>query len=185
FWNSGMFAFADNFITEQFKCFAPRVLKPFEKLKQPCARDYTVSKGVKILAAWNGLGAAYKKTEKISFDYAIAEKCANSAMIESNFKWIDIGSWDDYAQLKQWSQLKQRGKNDNEDLTPVFNASSNNCFVDSDIPVALAGADDLIVVIRSGKKGAPASALIVKKGQTQKVKDIVEQIKNNKRDDLL
>jgi mannose-1-phosphate guanylyltransferase/mannose-1-phosphate guanylyltransferase/mannose-6-phosphate isomerase len=57
--------------------------------------------------------------------------------------------------------------------------------VDSDIPVALAGVENLIVVIRSGKNGFPASALITRKGQTQKVRDIVEQIKKSGMTDIL
>ena len=57
--------------------------------------------------------------------------------------------------------------------------------MDSDIPVALAGVEDLIVVIRSGKNGAPATALITRNGQTHKVRDIVEQIKKSGRTELL
>jgi len=40
-------------------------------------------------------------------------------------------------------------------------------------------------VIRSGKNGEKPAALITKKGQTQKVREIVEQIKKTERKDLL
>jgi mannose-1-phosphate guanylyltransferase/mannose-6-phosphate isomerase len=174
FWNSGMFAFNTGFMAEQFRLLAPDVFSPFEKLKKPLKKDFASSKkGVKILNAWNGLETAYKKAKSTSFDYAIAEKCAKTAMIRANFDWIDIGNWEEY--------IKIRGNGKSE----VFCASGDNCYVDSDIPVALAGVDDLIVVIRSGKNGGPASALITRKGQTQKVREIVEQIKNAGKDDLL
>jgi mannose-1-phosphate guanylyltransferase/mannose-1-phosphate guanylyltransferase/mannose-6-phosphate isomerase len=45
--------------------------------------------------------------------------------------------------------------------------------------------EDLIVVIRSGADGGPPVALIAKKGETQGVKDLVEQIKAAGREDLL
>jgi mannose-1-phosphate guanylyltransferase/mannose-1-phosphate guanylyltransferase/mannose-6-phosphate isomerase len=57
--------------------------------------------------------------------------------------------------------------------------------VDTDIPVALCGVRDLIVVVRSGKDGNPPSVLIAKKGESQGVRDIVEQIKAAGRTELL
>jgi mannose-1-phosphate guanylyltransferase/mannose-1-phosphate guanylyltransferase/mannose-6-phosphate isomerase len=173
FWNSGMFAFSAGFMTEQFRLFAPDVFCCFEKLKIPPSSSYKNMKGIQILIKWQGLDAAYRKTKSISFDYAIAEKCRSAVMIRANFNWIDIGNWEEYVNL-----FGSKGAR-------VFSVSSEGCFVDSDIPVALAGVEDLIVVIRGGKNGSPASALITKKGQTQKVRDIVEQIKKSGKTDIL
>jgi len=173
FWNSGMFAFNADFMAEQFRLLCPRVFLPFEKLKKPTPKDFSLSRGVRVLSAWQGLEDAYAKTDAISFDYAIAEKCEKTVMIRANFEWIDIGNWEEYAKIR----------GDGKSL--VFSASAENCYVDSDIPVALAGVEDLIVVIRSGKNGENPAALITRKGQTQKVREIVEQIKKTKRKDLL
>ena len=173
FWNSGMFAFNTGFMEDQFNSLASEVMEPFQKLKEPKSEDYTVSKGIKILSKWKGLEAAYKKAKSISFDYAIAEKCKKTAVVRVNFDWIDIGNWEEYAKISKNSHSE------------VFNAASDDCFVDSDIPVALAGVENMIIVIRSGRNGAPASALITKKGQTQKVRDITDIIKTAGRKDLL
>ena len=173
FWNSGMFAFGTDFVTRQFIEFAPEAFVPFEKLKEPKNEAYTVSRGVQILNNWAGLKAAYNKAKSISFDFAIAEKCKEAVMVRASFGWIDIGNWEEYSRLRE----------NNDSL--VFNSGSENCFVDSDIPVALAGVDGLIVVIRSGKDGKPASALITRKGQTQKVRDVVEIIKSEGKTELL
>jgi len=174
FWNSGMFAFNADFIAQQFHKYAEDVYLPFEKLKEPEKEAYTVTRGVKILNNWKGLKAAYTKVKSISFDYAIAEKCQNTVMVRAAFDWIDIGNWEEY--------IKVCAGNSGKNNSCVFNtqtgdSDSDTCYVDSDIPVALAGVEDLIVVIRSGKNGEPASALITKKGRTQKVKDVVELIK--------
>jgi mannose-1-phosphate guanylyltransferase len=173
-----MFAFNTFFMAEQFYQYAPEVIKCFGKLKPPKPSELTTSRGVKILntqgAAWSGLENAYKNAQSISFDYAIAEKCKKTAMVRTNFEWIDIGNWEEYAKI--------RGKSS----SLVFNLpEESSCFVDSDIPVALAGVEDLIVVIRSGKNGEPATALITKKGQTQKVRDIVDLIKKSGKTSIL
>ena len=173
FWNSGMFAFNAGFMEEQFRLLAPQVYLPFEKLKKPSPEDFPSCRGVKVLSAWRGLEGAYRKTTGISFDYAIVEKCEKTVMIRANFDWIDIGNWEEYVKI--------RSKGGSE----VFSVSAEGCYVDSDIPVALAGVEDLIVIIRSGKNGGPPSALITRRGQTQKVREIVEQIKDRGRKDLL
>jgi uncharacterized protein YifN (PemK superfamily) len=94
-------------------------------------------------------------------------------MIKASFDWNDIGNWEEY--------VKSYNKTD----SLVFSAGRNSCYVDSDIPVALAGVEDLIVVIRNCKNGFPAVALITKMGHTQKVKDAVEQIKKAGKTKLL
>jgi mannose-1-phosphate guanylyltransferase len=172
FWNSGMFAFRCGFLAEEYRRLAEDVIRPFEKLKAPDKKSYIKTKGLRVLDAWEGLKKAYKQTKVISFDYAIAEKCAQTVMIRAGFDWIDVGSWDDYALLLSGNSSINSGNTGAD----VYTAEADGCFVDSDIPVALAGVDDLIVVIRSGKEGSPPAALVTRKGKTQLVRDIVEKM---------
>ena len=172
FWNSGMFAFSTGFMAEQLRRLAPDVILPFEKLKAPKPESYVTEENIRILNAWSGLDGAYRKTQSISIDYAVTEKCPNIVMVRANFEWIDIGNWEEYVKIC--------GNKSN-----VYSVSAETCHVDSDIPVALAGVEDLIVVIRSGKNGAPAAALVTRKGQTEKVRKIVDQIRKEGRTELL
>jgi mannose-1-phosphate guanylyltransferase/mannose-1-phosphate guanylyltransferase/mannose-6-phosphate isomerase len=96
-------------------------------------------------------------------------------MVKAGFSWTDVGSWDEYARHAKHISSEVYGTKE----------ALNTCFVDSDIPVALCGVEDLIVVMRSGGDGAPPALLISKKGKTQHVKDIVEQIKAAGREELL
>jgi mannose-1-phosphate guanylyltransferase/mannose-1-phosphate guanylyltransferase/mannose-6-phosphate isomerase len=180
FWNSGMFVFRCDFLVEEYRRLAADVFRSFEKLKAPDKKSYTKIKGLCVLDAWAGLKKAYSQAKVISFDYAIAEKCTQTVMIRAGFDWIDVGSWDDYAGLL--SGDSPLGGNIGAD---VYTAEGDGCFVDSDIPVALAGVEDLIVVIRSGKDGSPPTALITQKGKTQLVRDIIEKIKSSDRTDIL
>lgn len=180
FWNSGMFAFNVDFILSQFREHAPETIAPFEALPQPLPEHRETQQGVALLSRWPGLNEAYTAVAPISIDYAIAEKCPSVAMVASRFSWTDVGSWDEYAKI-----LEQGKEAANSIPQSVFTAGSSNCFVDSDIPVALCGVEDLIVVVRSGADGKTPSVLICKKGESQQVKTIVEQIKKANRGDLL
>jgi mannose-1-phosphate guanylyltransferase/mannose-1-phosphate guanylyltransferase/mannose-6-phosphate isomerase len=164
YWNSGMFGFSSSYIYNEFHRHAPEVVLPFDRLEAPAEEAYTFTQGLRVLSQWPHLKEAYTEAKNISFDYAIAEKCAQTVMVAAGFAWRDVGSWDEYAQL-----LGDTG-------AEVYRAGGESCFVDADIPVALCGVEDLIVVIRSGKDGSTPSALIAKKGETQRVREIVEKI---------
>ena len=178
FWNSGMFAFNDEFLAGEFHRLAAGVIRPFEKLPAPDTASFIKTKGLRVLD-WGGLDGAYRRTTAISFDYAIAVQCTRTVMVRAAFDWVDVGSWDEYARLL--------GGAAGDDVTgEAFTAGNcSGCFIDSDIPVALAGVKDLVVVIRSGRDGFPQAALIARKGETQKVRDIVDRIKQAGRTDLL
>ncbi|MDR3333330.1 MAG: NTP transferase domain-containing protein [Treponema sp.] len=175
YWNSGMFAFSSRFMLREFADHAPEVIGPFKHLEAPAESSYTVTQGLRILGDWPGLPAAYREAKNISFDYAIAEKSEQTVMVAADFEWRDVGSWDEYSQLvgDTGAEVYCSGR------------GVRGCFVDSDIPVALCGVEDLIVVVRSGKDGAAPTVLIAKKGATQEVKEIVEKIKAAGRTELL
>jgi mannose-1-phosphate guanylyltransferase/mannose-1-phosphate guanylyltransferase/mannose-6-phosphate isomerase len=176
YWNSGMFAFSTNFIKREFLKNAADIIAPFEKLAVPKKDAYSIKAGLSILGNWTYLAEAYKEIRKISFDFAVVTKCEKVIMLTAKFNWRDVGSWDEYAAL---------AKEDFSRATDIFRIGSNNTFVDSDIPVALCEVDDLIIVVRSGKDGSVPAVLITKKGETQKVSAIVEQIKAKNRNELL
>jgi mannose-1-phosphate guanylyltransferase/mannose-6-phosphate isomerase len=173
YWNSGMFAFSSRFILEEFKRNAPEIFRSLEELRAPEEDAYTRQGGMRVLDRWEGLGKAYGSVRSISFDYAIAEKCGNTVMVAAGFDWIDVGSWDEYAKLA------------GDTGAEVYTSGSSGCFVDGDMPVALCGVEDLIVVVRSGRDGSPPAVLVAKKGTAQGVKEIAEKIRAAGRTELL
>ena len=175
YWNSGMFAFSSKFMLSEFRRSAPEIIVPFCKLLAPNEHSYLTRKGLRILEKWGNLETAYHKSRTISFDYAIAEKCKSTVMIKAGFSWTDVGSWDEYIRLAQHTNAEVYGSE----------SAKDSCFIDSDVPVALCGVEDLIVVVRSGKDGGPPAVLIAKKGESQHVREIVEEIKKSGRTELL
>lgn len=172
-WNSGMFGFSVDAMVEEFRRSSPETLEPFEALKAPENKDMEVQKGIRVLKNWQGLAEAYETVKPISIDHGVAEKCSDAAVVAARFNWLDIGSWDEYARFMGTS----RGE--------IYESGSNNCFVDSDLPVALCGVEDLMVIVRSGADGGPPAVLVCKKGEAQRVKDIVTHIKAHGKNELL
>jgi mannose-1-phosphate guanylyltransferase len=185
YWNSGMFAFSSAFLLEEFRRSAPDLIRPFETLRVPEEPAYTVRDGLSILESWPGLAEVYNGIKGVSFDYAIAEKCGQTVMAAARFDWFDVGSWDEYAKLLSPAPGTGQAFRGEVYAARVPPGGEGSCFVDADIPVALCGVEDLIVVVRSGREGGPPAVLIARKGETQGVKDIVEQIKAAGRTDLL
>jgi mannose-1-phosphate guanylyltransferase len=174
YWNSGMFAYSNRFMLEEMNNYSPLCSHPFSLLKKPDEKSYNIEEhGIALLSSWEGLDKAYTDAKAISFDYALTEKCGSVSMVASTFAWFDVGSWDEYA------RITKDAKSD------AFFFDAENNFVNSDIPVAICGVDDLIVVVRSGKDGNPPSVLITQKGKSQQVKNIVEEIKTQGRTELL
>ncbi|MCL2792311.1 MAG: mannose-1-phosphate guanylyltransferase [Spirochaetaceae bacterium] len=166
FWNSGMFVFKmDAFLTEIEK-YSPDIAASFAKLDKTPGPFFEGN--FKIIMDSPEVEEAYKQSPSISIDYAVMEKTPLSAMILAEFSWNDIGSWDQFETIIKnfkWAEL--------------FEVGSSNNTVFSDIPVALCGVEDLIVVIKNGK------ALVCKKGASQKVKELRSIIEDHERTDLL
>ncbi|MDR2376278.1 MAG: mannose-1-phosphate guanylyltransferase [Treponema sp.] len=198
YWNSGMFAFSSSFILDEFRRHAPQVLAPFMELEVPAPAAYRTEQGLRILDRWPGFAEAYARTDAVSIDYAIAEHCQSVALVSAHFSWTDIGNWDEYAKLLSGAgtagaRVAAAGADTAETDTAkadaagleVYRAGAENCFVDSDIPVALCGVEDLIISVRSGKDGGAPLVFVAKKGKTQQVREIVEQIRAAGRTTLL
>jgi mannose-1-phosphate guanylyltransferase/mannose-1-phosphate guanylyltransferase/mannose-6-phosphate isomerase len=173
FWNTGMFAYSNRFMLEEINKYTPESSHPFSLLKNPDEKSFSQQNGITLLSSWEGLEKAYQDAKAISFDYALTEKCSKVVMIAASFEWYDVGSWDEYARLTK------------DEKPDAFQFDAENNYVNSDIPVAICGANDLIVVVRSGKDGSPASVLISQKGKSQQVKNIVDQMKTQGRTELL
>jgi len=160
-WNSGMFGFTSDVLKKELADHEPDVYNAFEHLpegEKPVTGYYN---GIKYVETWPAMDTAYEKTPAIAIDKSVAEKTANAYAVRASFDWDDIGSWDAFEKLFDTNEGK------------TVEINSANCFVYSDLPVALCGVKDLIVVIKNG------NALVMKKGASSMVRDAVKQMKND------
>jgi mannose-1-phosphate guanylyltransferase/mannose-6-phosphate isomerase len=164
YWNSGMFLFSLKTLEEEFALHAPDVHRPFLGLAQNALikkdgmGEGRTQEGVRVWGEGDALRAVYEKLPSISVDYAVMEKSQKAAMVKAGFEWNDVGSWDEAGRLY------------GDEAPAVFAADASGNRVFSDIPVALCGVEDLIVVVRGGR------ALVMKKGSSQLVREAAKAL---------
>ncbi|MBF0479704.1 MAG: mannose-1-phosphate guanylyltransferase [Candidatus Omnitrophica bacterium] len=153
-WNGGMFSWKTSVILAEFKKYQPAMFKILKDLKS----------AAKASTWWNKMTA-------ISIDYAILEKSDCVAAVESSgMGWSDLGSW---QALSEVLPADDKGNIFNGEVVSV---DAKNSFVWADKRlIALVGLDNVVVV------DTPDALLICDKSQSQKVKAVVEQLKQNKK----
>ena len=165
-WNAGMFLFPLPLLHSELHRHAPELAALLDgaaagtELPAPGAARRPL-----LVPPWEELRAAYEGLQAISIDYAVMERSDRVAVVPASFRWSDVGSWDELARIASGD-------------APVAAADAHGNAVFSDLPVALAGVDDLIVVVRNG------TVLVTRKGRTQLVRDAVQAL-GERRPDLL
>lgn len=157
-WNSGMFIWKISTFKEAFDKYLPEYNERLAIINSHFdAPDY-----------FEQLKYQYKQLNPISLDYGILEKADNVVCIKSNFTWTDLGSWDELY------RLQMKDAHNNVLMGDVVSIDNKNCYVDSNgRMVALVGVEDLIVV-ESGN-----ATLICKKGEADRVQEIVDFLRRN------
>ncbi len=152
FWNAGMFVFRVQDMIGHFQKFQPQIWAKISAIKPDLSNlDYN-----------------YALVDGISIDYAIMEKLEKQACVPCDMGWSDVGSWDEMARLSDESvtlHTKSRAE--------VFNSDAPNNYVFSvhNKVIGLIDVTDLIVV------DTPDALLVVRKGSSQKVKDLVDDLR--------
>ncbi|MFP4705501.1 MAG: mannose-1-phosphate guanylyltransferase [Spirochaetaceae bacterium] len=184
FWNSGMFVFAAESFRTELAAHAPEVEGAFAPLRRSAAEAGAppvfaarVKQGVRVTGDETALQSAYRQAPSISIDYALMEKSARVAMVPARFTWNDVGSWDEIAALSEQGALDPAAAAGGG--APVVEVEAGDNFVFSELPVALAGVHDLIVVVKNGR------VLVTRRGEAQRVKQVVEGLAQGGDRDIL
>lgn len=160
YWNSGMFIWKASTILKSISLYLPLLYEGLSVIdkKLGSAGESATVKNV------------YKNISSISIDYGVMEKARNVFVVEGNFGWSDVGSWD-----ALW-EISAKDKNNNAFIGggKVISEESGNSLVYSRQKlVALSGISDLIVVETED------ALLICRRGNSQNVKDIVKALEKN------
>ena len=151
YWNGGMFLWRAQAILKAYDTYMPEMSR-----------------------AWNEAKAqvelAYPLMPTLSIDYGIMEKAKNVVMFPLECGWDDVGSWMVLETLADC--LKTRFQDHFLGEGELASVESQGCIVDAPGKfVGLLGVKDLIVVAQSH------CILVAHKSQTQKIRDLVEQVK--------
>ncbi|HDQ13492.1 MAG TPA: mannose-1-phosphate guanylyltransferase [Sediminispirochaeta sp.] len=177
YWNSGMFAFRVGLYLDELRRHRPDIGELFVGLGEKGGRRK--EQLTEILMEGAEVEKVYQRSPKESIDYAVMEHSDRVAMVAATFEWNDIGSWEEMCDLYAEAGSTDSEANVPTDTPEFVGVDSRENFVYSDIPVALCGVDDLMVVQKNGV------LLIAKKGSGQKVKQVVNELKSRGREELL
>ena len=156
YWNSGMFCFKAGVFLEELKKYSPEIyeysLKAFEN----------ASKDEMIRIKHDDMVSIPEE----SIDYAVMEKSDKVKVVPSNIGWSDVGSFDAlYDELPK----DENGNTLNANLISID--SRNNLVYGNERQIAMIDIDNLIVIDTGD------ALLISQKGSSQKVKKVVEKLK--------
>ena len=131
FWNSGIFVWKVSTLLDTIENLLPDLHEGL------CA----IGESIRTDREMRALSEVYRRIEPVSIDYGVMEKASDVVMLEGDFGWNDIGSWD-----ALWDVLGKDAKG-NVARGRVLRSGTSNCLVHSpDKMVALVGVKDLLVV---------------------------------------
>jgi mannose-1-phosphate guanylyltransferase len=164
FWNSGMFVWSATAVLKKMARWTPGLYREIMALEKHVGRP-----------DWDeALKEGYERMENISIDYALMERSDQVVMLEADFGWNDVGSWEAVY------QLESKDEDGNCFKGSALALDSRGCLVASpEQTVTLIGVEDLIVV------ATPDAVLICPRSRSQEVKKIVELLEKEGRIDLL
>lgn len=156
YWNSGMFCFkAGVFLDELEKYSAEIYNKSLEALNNSSKDEIIRIKHDDMI-----------NIPEDSIDYAVMEKSDIVKVIPSNISWSDVGSFD-----ALFEELPKDKNNNTKNDKHISIDSKNNLIYGEERIVATVDVEDLIIIDTGD------ALLISKKGSSQKVKKVVEKLK--------
>ncbi|MBN1875430.1 MAG: mannose-1-phosphate guanylyltransferase [Anaerolineae bacterium] len=164
-WNSGMFIWRADRILQEIRRWMPDLYATLETLG---AVLDTPAYETKLQALWPLL-------HKETIDYGIMERADKVAVIPVDLGWSDIGAWNSVM------EFHERDEHGNVLRGNVMDVATLDTMVLANAGrlVATIGVQDLIVV------DTPDALLITRRDLSQHVREVVEQLKADGKDELL
>lgn len=161
YWNSGMFIWKTSVILNELSRWLPDLYAGLMRIKE--AFDSPEEALI--------VPRVYKKLASISIDYGVMEKADSVFMLEGDFGWSDVGSWDTLWEI---SPKDIKGNAALKGSRTILEDSENTLVYAPQKLIALLGIKDLIVV------DTKDALLLCRKDRSQDVKKIVEQLEAGK-----
>lgn len=163
-WNSGMFIWKASTILKNFQKYLPNIYKDLE----------TIAEAMNTPNERNVIEQVYPNIESISVDYGIMERSDDVVVLEGDFGWNDVGSWD------ALDSIYDTDENGNVLKGNQINIDTKNCisFGNKKL-IATIGIENLIIVETDD------ALLICNKDKAQDVKAVVDILKEQNKKEYL
>jgi len=153
-WNGGIFVFQAQAMLDAIRQHLPALADGLDVIRKSRAK----------------LAKVFPALPAISIDYAVMEKAQNIAVLPGDFGWSDVGS---FAAMEEVRPLDARGNVAAGEL-PLLVDCDGCVVLGKERPLAVVGMRDVVVV------DAGDAVLVVPKGRSQDVRQVVEALKQRK-----
>ncbi|MEQ8664767.1 MAG: mannose-1-phosphate guanylyltransferase/mannose-6-phosphate isomerase [Rhodospirillales bacterium] len=156
-WNSSMFLFRAGVYLSELERQRPDILEGCQKSLADGESDgRLVRPGASAFAAIRGE----------SIDYAVMENCSAAAVVEADFGWSDIGSWQ-----ALW-EISPHDAHGNVRAGRTVTDDIRGCLLraDADHRIAVVGCSDLVIVVEGN------TVLVAPRERSQEVKNLATKV---------
>ena len=156
-WNSGIFIWSLETISEAFRVYLPEVADRFREGELLMGTDKEE----------DFIEEIFPKCPNISVDYGIMEKAKNVFVLPSSFGWSDLGTW---GSLYELSEKDAEGNVSLHSKAHFHEAKGNIVVLEKGKVAIVQGVDDMIIVEEAGK------LLVCKRAEEQRIKQFVSEL---------
>lgn len=161
YWNSGMFLFKASCYLTELKKYRSDIYEACKKAMQVQNDDMDFVRVDK---------KAFEECPEESIDYAVMEHTKDAVVVPMDAGWSDVGG---FAALWEISHKDEYGNVFTGDIKAID--TKNTLIFGEDKLIATVGVEDLIIV------NTKDAVLIAHRNESQKVKVIVQQLKDDQR----
>jgi len=156
YWNSGIFCWRVATVLDCLKRFTPKLHEALERIAGAMATPSEATV----------LREAYEPLEKISIDYAVMERAESIRVVEADFEWSDVGSWESVVRLRRAEA--DAGGNVVIGRGELLDVADSLVIGDEGHLIGIIGLEDVIVVHTSD------ATLVCSKERAEDVKQLVD-----------
>lgn len=169
-WNAGEFVWRADTLLNSLAKHAPEVSKALAKISDKMGTpEYE-----KVLKR------QYESMPKIAIDYAVAEKEKNFLVVQGEFFWTDIGDWKEVWENRNKDEQGNVIISESGEKADVINIDTSDALIHTNGRiVAVIDVDNVVIV------DTKDALLVCSKSRAQNVKKIVEELKQEGRNELL
>jgi mannose-1-phosphate guanylyltransferase/mannose-1-phosphate guanylyltransferase/mannose-6-phosphate isomerase len=164
-WNSGMFVFTAARYLEELGAHRPDILAAATLAWQGRTLDLDFCRPSRV---------DFLACPADSIDYAVMQKTRRAAVVQAEFGWSDVGSWDSLWQIAAKDDAGNAVKGD------TFVSQTTNSYIRAESRlVAVVGLDDVVVIETAD------AVLVMHRDKAQEIKRAIEYFDQNGRTEHL
>jgi len=162
-WNSGMFVWRSSVLRRAMIEFAPYLARASDEMAVALDQPDAAARLARI----------FERLPKTSIDFAVMERARNVRCVRATFDWDDIGTWTALARLHSADDRGNviLGKAVTLDTAGSIIYGDRDANGEEGPLIATLGVENLVIVV------APDALLVCHRDHTQRIKEIVQKVR--------